>query len=37
MRTHFGKYDIPPTLQKLIQLQESLQDAEQFLRDFIFI
>lgn len=36
MGTHFGKYDIPPTLQKLIQLQESLQDAEQFFTGFHF-
>lgn len=30
MRSNFGKYDVPPTLQKLIDLQNVLEDPEQF-------
>lgn len=36
MRINFGKYHVPPTLQKLIDLHEELDDAEQFYRGLHF-
>lgn len=30
MRSNFGKYDVPPTLQTLIELEKSIRDSEQF-------
>lgn len=36
MRSNFGKYDVPPTLQKLIDLQKDLVDSEQFYLGFNF-
>ncbi|MBS4218371.1 hypothetical protein KHA96_08610 [Bacillus sp. FJAT-49711] len=36
MNSNFGKYDIPPTLQKLIDLQTILSDREQFYHGFNF-
>lgn len=36
MSSDFGKYDVPPTLNKLIALQKELDDAEQFYRGFDF-
>lgn len=36
MRINFGKYEVPPTLQKIIDLQHDLGDPEQFYFGFNF-